>query len=119
MSESRDYFHRQRAILFAEQRGLCHWCKEPMALVIHDFKGGIPKKFKRATLDHLDSKLNEERGQHAGERRRVVACDACNAARAKAEEEAMTLEQRQQRSKRFPSVDGLPLKIPIGEHIEE
>ncbi len=35
-----------------------------------------------ATFEHLDDRFSTERGQHAGERRVVLACSSCNHDRA-------------------------------------
>lgn len=47
-----------------------------------------------ATIEHLDSRLSPERGRHAGEFRRAIACRRCNHARAAAEVAALPLQTK-------------------------
>lgn len=58
---------------------------------------------RSCTVDHLDSRLNTERGKHYGEYRRVAACWQCNADRDRQEHEMMPREELHRRSGRFPS----------------
>src|SRR5437762_3473957 len=73
---------------------LCHWCGEKTILMT-----GIHTKFTvplRATLDHLDDRLNRQRGKSPGTVRTVLACWACNNTRAA----ARNIECRDQQRKR-------------------
>lgn len=84
---------RQRASLFAKQKGLCYWCKGRM--VMPD-----PTRIRRhralpgnlATIDHLDHKFSPERGKHPGEYRRVLACKRCNELRGQLMQQMQPIE---------------------------
>lgn len=55
----------RRKILFSRQRGLCHWCQQP-----------VP--FKQSTLDHV---IPLSKGGSNGTDNLVMACHPCNAER--------------------------------------
>ena len=68
--------YRQCKRLFAQQGGLCHYCKEPMTLE-------RPTRHKKvadnmATIEHLEDRYDPNRGKFAGQKRHVVACHKCN-----------------------------------------
>lgn len=69
---------KRRAVLFQEQGGLCHWCKQPMQLLT------MPEQPKSmpldlCTIDHLRDRFDPARREVArGERRLVAACWDCN-----------------------------------------
>lgn len=67
----------RRAKLHAFQRGLCFWCQKPMRLMkpAAKMKEVIPDL---CTLDHLDDRYSQERGNRPGEYRTVAACWLCN-----------------------------------------
>lgn len=90
---------RQRTLLWRQQNGLCHWCNQPTRLL--KLNGGkVPDD--AATIDHLDSRLNPERGKHKGELRHVMACSKCNQQRARQEELATPIEVIRERAQRHP-----------------
>lgn len=101
MSEHRKKYRAQRKRLWHEQDGRCFWCG---VLTVLPPETG-PKRFipqnNTATTDHLDSRLSPERGKHAGEPRRVMACYKCNQERCNAEVLASDLAERQRKSGRF------------------
>lgn len=55
-----------------------------------------------ATVDHLDSRLNPERGKHKGELRHVMACSKCNQRRARQEELEVGIQVLRERAQRHP-----------------
>lgn len=64
-----------RHYLWHAQNHRCHWCNcETVLLYGHC----VPLPDHAATLDHLDSRLNPERGTRSGELRKVMACHRCN-----------------------------------------
>lgn len=89
--KSRERRRRQVEGLFKRQRGLCFYCNCPMWLApAHEHTKRQPPNM--ATLEHLDSRFSAERGTHEGQIRRVLACLACNNARADAEQAAQPRE---------------------------
>ena len=78
MTNSPGKRRRQLLRLFEQQKGLCHYCKSEMVImpVGHIQEKNSPPN--RATLEHLDHKLDPNRGKHNGECRRVAACWKCN-----------------------------------------
>ena len=98
--------HFQRAYLWFRQRGLCHWCKKPTLLVAGmqetDYLKHRDAPKNLATIDHLDSRLNPERGKKAGELRKVVACWQCNNDRGIKEEKALGIEEIRRRANGTP-----------------
>lgn len=93
-----DYLRHKRRELFKEQKGLCHWCREPMTLIERtDKKQGEPKIKRRpdeATIEHLDPRYSPERGKHAGEIRQVLACSSCNNVRANEDVKRLPIQTR-------------------------
>lgn len=79
--------HRKR--LFTEQNGLCHWCGCVMQLFTNHVSNPPPDM---CTLDHLDSRLSPERGQHGNEIRHVAACYKCNTERGHQEVKSLPIE---------------------------
>lgn len=90
---------RQRDLLFKRQKGLCCWCRRPMRKS-WTHKQGVPVPDDLATIEHLDSRLNPERGQHPGERRHRLACAKCNHQRGAEEDKRLSLDERRQLSGR-------------------
>lgn len=80
---------RQKIRLFERQDGKCHWCGEQMLDPAIIYEDKQPDNL--ATLDHLDSRLSEERGKHSDNIRRVLACRRCNGNRG-AKEQAQLSE---------------------------
>ena len=79
---------KQRARLFEEQGGRCFYCRQPMVLT-WDFKPHAAPPDNLATFEHRHSRLNPERGRHAGEQINVVACNRCNWLRGEADKERL------------------------------
>lgn len=96
---------RQRAWLWEYQHGRCFWCRCQMVQPEGDQRH-LPKRLRNppnmATIDHLDSRLSPERGQHSGEWRHVLACRTCNEARSAAETAELPAVELWQRSGRAP-----------------
>jgi len=82
IQSKRARLRRQKCRLFSLQDGRCCWCNRHMFLT---FKETNPQPDDMATLDHLDHKLSEDRGKHAGEVRHVLACRKCNLERGEAD----------------------------------
>jgi hypothetical protein len=64
-----------RRRLFEEQCGLCHWCKQPMRLLLP-----VPDKQNVgdvATFEHLNDRLSKG-GRKGDEGTVVAACSKCN-----------------------------------------
>ena len=80
----------QRAHLVRKQKGRCHYCKCRMRNDWKNFtwvddqghrriRKGVKIPPNMATIEHLDSRMNPERGKAPlGKRRRVAACYECN-----------------------------------------
>lgn len=69
--------HVIKARMFWEQRGLCHWCRQPMT--IYPRGRTAPKRdFSVATLDHL---VPRSKGGGLGRANLVLACKSCNLAK--------------------------------------
>lgn len=70
---------RQRLAMFRTQKGLCHWCAQPMQL---SKDGSVPvgehRRDSWATIDHLHPRGHPERGKHENEWTHVLACGKCN-----------------------------------------
>lgn len=98
MSDSRKR-RSKKLRLFAEQQGRCHYCMVGMELTFHEVKHPWNTL---ATLEHLDDRFSEERGQHGGERRVVLACMQCNHQRGTASQQQQTKEELWRRSGRAP-----------------
>lgn len=71
---------KQRVRLFEEQGGKCWWCDCPMMELGESVVGHWRNPpANMATLDHVYGKFDRRRHEpHRGERRKVVACYACN-----------------------------------------
>lgn len=91
----------QRAWLWRAQDGRCYWCKQPTKPGPHDPGDVAPDA---ATLDHLHSRLNAERGRHAGKLTHVMACRACNERRGWEECAALPIEEQRRRAGRYPAM---------------
>lgn len=90
---------RRRARLWRIQKGRCHWCKQITRLPEHCTIGrGEALPDDLATIDHLDSRLSDERGTRPGEARTVMACWRCNFRRGAREVLALPLEELHRRS---------------------
>lgn len=72
-----DRQRQQKRGLYRRQKGLCYYCQRFMRLMKWGREyGACPHDL--ATIEHLDSRYSPERGQHAGEFRKVLACWKCN-----------------------------------------
>lgn len=81
---------RQREILLKRQHGRCHFCKVIMCAEGYELKY---KPMNLAVLFHLDSRYSDERGQHQGEFRHVLACRLCADQRSKTEQASVPLRE--------------------------
>lgn len=86
---------RQRRYLWSKNPN-CHWCGQPTVLT---YDGGVQPE-NLATIDHLRSRLHPSRREDAKpqERRRVLACWKCNHERGKAENDALSLDEKHRRA---------------------
>jgi len=95
---------RKRLRKLWEENPNCHWCGEPTFLIeyppVDNFKIG-PQHPKMATIDHLHSRYDSERGKHKGEIQTVLACHACNDKRNEKEQAAVPKEELTRRGKAF------------------
>jgi len=66
-----------RKELFAAQDGLCHWCKQPMLLVLPDGRTKPTRDY--ATFEHL---IPHSAGGKWSQKNIVLACWECNETRA-------------------------------------
>lgn len=84
--------------LWVRQQGKCYHCG---ALMVIRNLGPRPDYIPAdlATIDHLDSRWNPERGKHPNKSRRVLACARCNWERGRAEERAQPIEELRRRSR--------------------
>lgn len=89
---------RHKATLYEKQKGLCYWCGELMRLTTHKFEKKERMPDDIATIDHLDSRLNPQRGTMGGTIRHVLAHKGCNEKRAAAEVAALPIEEVRRRS---------------------
>lgn len=105
---------KQRAMLFFLQDGKCHWCKCDMILTFAAQPDKQPGNL--ATIDHLDSKWSKDRGKHAGEYRRVLACWHCNQERNDVEMAMQSDEVLWGKSGRAPL--RIDPKIPLEEFLD-
>lgn len=94
--------HEKRARLFKRQRGLCHWCKKPMRLMKPPPKMTAPI-LDLCTLDHLDDRYNQERGNHFREYRVVAACWGCNRDRNEERQRTLPRETLWAASRAYPA----------------
>jgi hypothetical protein len=74
--------HRERRrVAFAEQGGLCWWCRRPMVWIEKPQPHEHPPRM--CTLEHLRTRAHPGRLEPAkGQKRRVAACYECNHTRA-------------------------------------
>lgn len=86
----------KRWLLFKKQRGRCFYCAGEMVIRYGDQQQKA--RPDECTLEHLDSRLDPERGKHSGKRRIVAACRRCNHARGEAQVAALPLEELRRRS---------------------
>ena len=91
----------QKRRLYEVQGGLCHWCGQPMLPPeLSPKRRGEKQQSNLCTLDHIDSRLNTERGRHAGKPRRVAACFECNQRRCNKEVAQLSIKDKWARSGR-------------------
>lgn len=99
--------HRRRDRLF-RQNPFCHWCgvllSHPQEYGTWDKHGIFRLKrpaYHMMTLDHLDSRLNPNRGSFygvPGKPRTVLACKECNEYRSRLEEAAIPVQELHRRA---------------------
>lgn len=96
---------QRRKRLFLYQDGLCYWCRELMVMVDWQFYTQMKREPppNACTLEHLDSKLCDARGNN-GRYRVVGACRRCNHERGQAEERALGAEELRRRAGQPPNL---------------
>ena len=72
MSKYPDWKRRKKLRMLWEQKGICHWCREPMTLD-RPATGKLPRSY--ATFDEL---LPRSRGGTRTRDNQVLACKHCN-----------------------------------------
>ncbi len=95
---------KRRTELFNEQKGLCHYCKEPMLLI--EWKSNSKESKHKptppdlCTLEHLFDRNDKiaRRRNPKGEKRWVAACFACNNKQGAAREASIPIEELRRRS---------------------
>ena len=75
-----------------EENPHCHWC-------------GKKLKWKKSTIDHLDSRLSPERGKHCGTIRTVLSCSPCNNKRGIEETSRLPKYELWIRGNSFPKIN--------------
>lgn len=99
---SKQALRRQREELFRQQAGRCYWCGSDLVLPQYPPPRHCSPPRNEATIDHLDSRLSPERGQHRQELRHVVACRDCNGKRNRQEQAALPREELWRRARSWP-----------------
>jgi hypothetical protein len=94
-------FREQRLRLYRAQDGKCHWCHKEMIWL-----DKFPNKSRQipdnaCTTDHLDDRLDPNRGKFGGQIRRVAACKKCNEYRSNERCKNLPLWELHRRSGRF------------------
>ena len=90
------HLRKQRRELCERQKWKCYWCQGVMRWVVLDGTGTLP--LDAATLDHLDDRWSDQRGQFSGQRRRVAACRKCNEGRSAERLKTIYAEEQKRRS---------------------
>lgn len=99
--------HKRLLRLYERQNGECYYCREKMlsptvwrACFSAKMKGkDIPCNL--CTLEHLDDRLEAQRGMIKGERT-VAACRKCNFLVGKARYDMLPIEEQRKRAGRAP-----------------
>jgi hypothetical protein len=87
--------------LFRRQEGRCCWCGMKMLPPgSYNGKGKPPPLL--CTYDHLDCRLSEDRGKHAGEYRNCAACWTCNNNRAQMQQANTSKQVLWEKSGAYP-----------------
>ena len=92
---------RRKIRLWEENEGRCYWCGVRTILV----KGRARGKPWHATIDHLRSRYDQNRGEPnltPEIARTVLACYRCNNRRASDEQRSIPIEERWRRSNSRP-----------------
>ena len=76
----------------------CRFCGVETVLPENVPEGPIPDNM--ATIEHLDSRNNPDRGKFCGQERTTLACFKCNNDRNKEEVKKIPIEKRREISKR-------------------
>ena len=95
--------NRRRLIKLWLEDYRCFWCKRPTILVVvppGEFRD-VPDFSRKATTDHLYSRLDAQRGKaKAGVEQTVLACFECNQRRCCEEQKELPIEELHRRSGR-------------------
>ncbi len=85
---------RQRVLRWIQQGGKCYYCRCDTILLEPVARRKEPLPGNAATLEHLRSRWHPDRREKPkpGEIRHVMACNRCNAERARDEQAARPLE---------------------------
>lgn len=97
-SHSHGWRAKKRVRLFAEQNGLCYYCRCKMVLNNATHGGKFPDNM--ATFEHLRDRLDPRRRRPnpSGEQRIVLACSRCNQERGRQRVAALGLDEQRRRS---------------------
>jgi hypothetical protein len=87
----------KRFRLFWAQEGRCFWCGEVMTFI---YSSGGYIGPEAATLEHLDSRLSPDRGQHPNQRRIVASHMRCNFEYNREDEASVGIAELQRRAGR-------------------
>ena len=89
---------RERLRKLWDENPHCHWCNRATILCLVP-PGAYCRPFhNRATIDHLNSRLSENRGKEEGTQT-VLSCWKCNNERSKEEQSKLPIEELRRRSK--------------------
>lgn len=89
----------QRLKLAYRQKWRCFFCGRQMTSPANPQRGVSPAPTS-LTFEHYDSRLDADRGHHAGEFRNVASCWECNHKRNEERQKLVSLEELRARSKR-------------------
>lgn len=97
MANSSRLARRRRKLWLEDDR--CRFCRKPTLLAEFCTKKIVAQNRDRlATIEHLDSRYNPDRGKSENEERTTLACWRCNNDRNKIEQELMPREILHERS---------------------
>lgn len=95
--KSGDRKRKQLWALWNHQKGRCYYCDCETVLRFRENGGAAwPNE---ATMEHLDHRFSEDRGQRDGDFRRVMACNQCNHERGRHAEQQAGIDELRRRSK--------------------
>lgn len=110
----------QRRRLAGRQKWRCFFCNCRMELPNTKIKGTKKPHPRCLTYEHWDSRLDAERGTHAGEFRNVASCWECNNKRNTERERLVPLDELRARagnSGRSSGVEHQPSKLSVAGSI--